>query len=179
MTEFIGGGNKARKLEFLFAEALRNDADAVVSIGGTGSNHCRAVATFSGMLGFQCHLVLRKDAYFTGELQGNMLLDNFFGAHTYLVSREQYQKEGSDSLVQQLAQRLETEKTCKKVYPIPVGGSNVVGVWGYIEAINELAQQLTPDQQLDVITFASGSGGTAAVINLSLLFFFLFLSLLC
>ena len=36
------GGNKIRKLEFLLADALQRDYDAVVTIGGEQSNHCRA-----------------------------------------------------------------------------------------------------------------------------------------
>jgi D-cysteine desulfhydrase len=38
------GGNKVRKLEFLLADALAKECDAVVTIGGEQSNHCRATA---------------------------------------------------------------------------------------------------------------------------------------
>lgn len=38
------GGNKVRKLEFLLADALSEGCDAVVTIGGEQSNHCRATA---------------------------------------------------------------------------------------------------------------------------------------
>lgn len=38
------GGNKVRKLEFLLADALAKGCDAVVTIGGEQSNHCRATA---------------------------------------------------------------------------------------------------------------------------------------
>jgi D-cysteine desulfhydrase len=34
-------GNKVRKLEFLLADALKKGCDAVVTIGGEQSNHCR------------------------------------------------------------------------------------------------------------------------------------------
>jgi D-cysteine desulfhydrase len=38
------GGNKVRKLEFLMADALAEGCDAIVTIGGEQSNHCRATA---------------------------------------------------------------------------------------------------------------------------------------
>ena len=40
------GGNKIRKLEFLLAEALEGDYNAVITIGGEQSNHCRATVRF-------------------------------------------------------------------------------------------------------------------------------------
>ena len=163
LTESVQAGNKSRKLEFLFAAALADKADAVVSIGGTGSNHCRAVAAFAGPLGLPCHLVLRRDKHFDGTtVQGNMLLDNVFGANIHIVSREQYQRDGSGALVQGLADRLVANGTFKKPSVIPVGGSNSIGVWGYIEAVREMEAQMDPDEKIDVVCFASGSGGTAA-----------------
>src|SRR5690554_3646606 len=35
------GGNKTRKLEFLVADALRQGADTLVTVGAVQSNHCR------------------------------------------------------------------------------------------------------------------------------------------
>mmetsp|Transcript_17632 Transcript_17632/g.44929 ORF Transcript_17632/g.44929 Transcript_17632/m.44929 type:complete len:209 (-) Transcript_17632:5916-6542(-) len=53
--------------------------------------------------------------------------------------------------------------TAESVYPIPVGGSSIVGVWGYIQACEEMITQF--DQmgwRPSDIVFATGSGGTAA-----------------
>src|SRR5688572_24616719 len=36
LSEGIAGGNKIRKLEFIFAEVLEGKHDCVISIGGTG-----------------------------------------------------------------------------------------------------------------------------------------------
>eukprot|EP01083_Nonionella_stella_P263942 895966_1 len=58
-----------------------------------------------------------------------------------------------------------SQKRNKKVYPIPVGGSNGLGTWGYIEGVNEIRNQLG-DQTLDHVVFACGSGGTATGITL-------------
>jgi 1-aminocyclopropane-1-carboxylate deaminase/D-cysteine desulfhydrase-like pyridoxal-dependent ACC family enzyme len=50
---------------------------------------------------------------------------------------------------------------------IPVGGSNALGTWGYLQAVEELRQQA---QQLglrfDDIAMATGSGATAAGLGL-------------
>ncbi|OQY99326.1 MAG: 1-aminocyclopropane-1-carboxylate deaminase, partial [Chloroflexi bacterium UTCFX4] len=44
LTGFALGGNKARKLEFLIADALTQNADIVVTGGGVQSNHIRMTA---------------------------------------------------------------------------------------------------------------------------------------
>lgn len=58
-TACVAGGNKLRKLEFLLAEALEQSADAVITIGGIQSNHCRATASAARQLGMQPHIILR------------------------------------------------------------------------------------------------------------------------
>src|SRR5215207_7536709 len=56
------GGNKVRKLEFLFAEALGEQCDHVVTLGGPQSNHVRQTAAAAAHLGVGCTLVLRGNA---------------------------------------------------------------------------------------------------------------------
>ena len=46
---------------------------------------------------------------------------------------------GSEALLQQLTDEL--RKQGKNPYPIPVGGSNSLGCWGYLEAVREIQQQ--------------------------------------
>jgi 1-aminocyclopropane-1-carboxylate deaminase/D-cysteine desulfhydrase-like pyridoxal-dependent ACC family enzyme len=53
-------GNKLRKLEFLFADALNQNAQHVLSAGGLQSNHCRTVAAVAARLGLKAHLFLRS-----------------------------------------------------------------------------------------------------------------------
>ena len=52
------GGNKARKLEHLCAEALAQGCDTLVTGGGPQSNHCRLTAAAANRLGLRCHLAL-------------------------------------------------------------------------------------------------------------------------
>src|SRR5881398_1452136 len=44
-------GNKVRKLEFLIADAQRNGANVLVTVGATQSNHARTTACAAAMLG--------------------------------------------------------------------------------------------------------------------------------
>src|SRR3989442_13885888 len=77
-TGLAFGGNKARKLEYLIADAVRSRADVVVTLGAPQSNHCRMTAAAARVAGMDCRLV------FAGHpielVQGNMWLDQCFGA---------------------------------------------------------------------------------------------------
>src|SRR5215211_224405 len=52
------GGNKARKLEWLLADARRRRKGTVLTGGALGTNHGLATATFAGRLGMRTILVL-------------------------------------------------------------------------------------------------------------------------
>lgn len=73
MTGLATGGNKARKLEFLLAEALENNADTVLTFGAVQSNHCRMTAAAACKLGLKSFLVLSGDK--PDGLTGNLLID--------------------------------------------------------------------------------------------------------
>ena len=45
------GGNKLRKLEYIIPDAIRSNADTLVSIGGVQSNHTRQVDPCLGQRG--------------------------------------------------------------------------------------------------------------------------------
>ncbi|XP_010461660.2 PREDICTED: bifunctional D-cysteine desulfhydrase/1-aminocyclopropane-1-carboxylate deaminase, mitochondrial [Camelina sativa] len=163
-------GNKVRKLEFLMAEAVEQHADTVITIGGIQSNHCRATATASNYLNLSSHLILRTSKLLADDdpgLVGNLLVERLVGANVHLISKEEYSSIGSEALTNSLKEKLEKEG--KKPYVIPVGGSNSLGTWGYIEAAREIEEQLKsrPDGlKFDDIVVACGSGGTIAGISL-------------
>jgi 1-aminocyclopropane-1-carboxylate deaminase len=54
------GGNKTRKLEYLIPDALAQNCDTLVSIGGYQSNHTRQVAAVAAKTGLKCKLVQEK-----------------------------------------------------------------------------------------------------------------------
>ena len=55
------GGNKTRKLEYLLADALAQEADRLITAGAPQSNHCRQTAAAAARLGLNCSLVLGGD----------------------------------------------------------------------------------------------------------------------
>ena len=54
-------GNKVRKLEYLMAEAVAEQATHVLTCGGEQSNHARATAMAATQLGMRSHLILRTE----------------------------------------------------------------------------------------------------------------------
>ncbi|XP_030454933.1 bifunctional D-cysteine desulfhydrase/1-aminocyclopropane-1-carboxylate deaminase, mitochondrial [Syzygium oleosum] len=163
-------GNKVRKLEFLLADAVGQGADCIITIGGIQSNHCRATAVAAKYLNLDCHLILRTSKVLVDKdpgLTGNLLVERLVGAHVQLISKEEYAKLGSVTLTELLKEKLLKEG--RKPYVIPVGGSNSLGTWGYIEAIREIEQQVhnaAGRVKFDDIVVACGSGGTIAGLSL-------------
>src|SRR5437016_13523546 len=66
------GGNKARKLEFLVADALEKGADTLITIGGAQSDHCRMTAAAARVFGLEARLVFSGAPI--AQVRGNMLL---------------------------------------------------------------------------------------------------------
>ena len=140
MTDWGMGGNKLRKLEYL------------LTYGGAQTNHGRLTAAVAARYGMKC-AILCPDQH-PDQVNGNILLDRIMGAEVYV------QDGGS---IKELSQKViaQYEAAGGKVYEIPVGGSNTVGLRGYFACAGELKTQL--DQlgwQPDYIVCAAGSLGT-------------------
>jgi len=144
------GGNKTRKLEYLAADALAQGCRMLITTGAVQSNHCRQVAAAAARLGLGCILVLAGED--PGSRQGNLLLDELSGAKLVFVPKEERDQRLQQAFTQ-------AEENGMQPYLIPYGGSNPVGVQGYIQAMQELQDQ---NLQPDWIVLASSSGGTQA-----------------
>lgn len=155
-------GNKVRKLEYLMADALAEDATHVITCGGEQSNHARATAFAAAQLGLKSILILRTDdPDQPPAATGNILLDRLVGADLQWISRAAWRDRAQ--LLAEAADRV--RRGGGRPYVIPEGGSNALGSWGYIRAMHELADDLhgiaTPDHPVTVV-YACGSGGTGA-----------------
>jgi D-cysteine desulfhydrase len=151
-------GNKVRKLEYLVADAQRKGADTLITCGGVQSNHARATAIAGAQNNMRSVLVLRGES--ETPYDGNVLLDKMVAAEIKLVTPEQYAQQ-IDEIMEEVAQELRDQGHLP--YVIPEGGSNPIGVWGYIRASVEIKGQLEKmDVKVDTITCAVGSGGTQA-----------------
>ena len=161
-TGFAGGGNKARKLEYLIAEALQGGADTLVTMGAIQSNHARQTAAAAARHGLGCLLLLADSVANRGEVyrtNGNWLLDQAFGAEIRLLAASE---DGAA-----VAEKTMAELTAqgRKPYFIPIGGSNALGSLGYRDAVLELAAQAKDEGcRIDHIVVPTGSGGTHAGI---------------
>jgi L-cysteate sulfo-lyase len=153
-TGLATGGNKARKLEFLLAEALAQKCNHVVSVGGPQSNHVRQTAAAAARVGLGCSLVLRGEP--PAQRLGNFLLDELLGAKVHFSG-----KRTVDEVADEIMTSLKTSGV--KPYFIPLGGSNGLGAVGYVAAMEETLDQLAAQNlAIDAMVFASSSAGTQA-----------------
>ena len=156
MTDLAFGGNKARKLEFLFADAKNKGADVVISTGAVQSNCACMVAAAARRLGMKPVLVLvgkEPDVY-----DGNLLLDKLLSAEIHFL--EDYGPHGED-FMNRLAD--EFRKKGHKPYVIPAGASIPSTVPGYALAMEELVNQFREiGETIDYVVCACGTGGTQA-----------------
>jgi D-cysteine desulfhydrase len=153
-TGLATGGNKTRKLEFTVAEALRQGADTLITLGGVQSNHVRQTAAAAAMHGLRCIVVLRGNA--PAQVTGNLLLDHLLGARV-VFSGDRTREQVADEIV------AEEKAAGRRPYFIPLGASDEFGAPGFVAAIEELEAQLRKSAlRVDRIVFASSSFGTQA-----------------
>lgn len=162
MTDLALGGNKARKLEYLLADALAAGATTLVTTGGPQSNHARMTAAAARMAGLGAALVLTHPGPPPTGVVGNLLLDRILGAQVHLVP----DVAGAES--SKLAEVVAAlEMRGERPYVVPLGGSNAIGALGYVEATRELVAQLDDvGARPTRLYHASGSRGTQAGLEL-------------
>lgn len=168
LTGLALGGNKARKLEFLIADALRQGANVVVTTGAVQSNHARMTAAAARAAGLDVVLILTAEGD-NPPVQGNLLLDRLFGATIhYIPPPADPLLATSDIEEAKVAEVLEDLRAKgQRPYFIPVGGSSGVGVLGYFTGTRELVEQLQAlDERPSRLYYASGSRGTQAGLTL-------------
>jgi D-cysteine desulfhydrase len=166
LTPLALGGNKARKLEYLAADAQAKGADVLVTAGAIQSNHVRQTAAVAAQLGLNCLALLEnpidsQSANYLGN--GNRLLLNLFGTEVEYVAN----LDNADQLLEAACQRLSAAG--RRPYLVPVGGSNALGALGYVRGGLELAEQIAASgKDFAAVVLASGSAGTHAGLALAL-----------
>ncbi len=152
------GGNKVRKLEFIFGEAIEQGYEEVVTLGAVGSHHVLATCIYARELG------LKPAAHHFPQPLTSHVLDNLRAlsttkpdltlvGHPVALPFHQFKR----NLMGWIEKRPRT-------FYIKGGGSSITGVLGYVNAGLELAAQIEegalpcPDE----IYVAAGTNGTLA-----------------
>ncbi len=165
LTGFAMGGNKARKLEFLVADALEKNCDMLVTGGGVQSNHIRTTAAAARKAGMDAVGVFFSSP--SGEVNGNFLLDQILGAELVYAEADKHETE---LVVQRVCEDLRAQG--RNPYLIPVGGSTKLGVISYMLAVGELLEQIRAQNlSLDAVVVTTGSCGTHAGILAGMKFY--------
>ena len=153
-----GGGNKARKLEYLCAAAIAAGADTLITCGTAQSNHARMTAAAGAQLGLRTVLVLVGEPQ--DEPGGNVACDLMLGAEVVWCTGARL--EDLPGAVAQVAAKLRGDGWVP--FTIPLGGSTPLGVCGAASCGHELRTQASG---VDTVVVATGSGGTHAGISVA------------
>ena len=152
LTAIGGGGNKARKLEYIAHKALESGADTLVTIGSIQSNHARMTAAVANRLDLDCHLVLIGNED-DGRVEGNRLLETILEVDTTFTTAA----DASDD-IDEVMETLKGEGA--EPYFIEGGGHTPSGALGYVECAAEIHQQCT--DSVDYVVTTTGTGTTHA-----------------
>jgi D-cysteine desulfhydrase family pyridoxal phosphate-dependent enzyme len=156
ITDLAFGGNKARKLEFVFGDAVEKGADVVVAAGVVQSNCVSMVASAARKLGMKPVLVLQGKE--PEEVDGNLLLDKLLSAEIRYADTLSWDVTGKLASVAD-----EFREKGYTPYIIPVGATTPLSLLGYAVAMEELVNQFDEiGESLDYVVCACGTGGTQA-----------------
>jgi D-cysteine desulfhydrase family pyridoxal phosphate-dependent enzyme len=164
-TGLAFGGNKARKLDFILADAVAKGSDTVITWAGVQSNWARMTAAGSRRLGMNPILVLqRREGQSVAPEDGNLLLDRILGADVRIVEPDG----DREATVAEIAAA--EREAGRNPYVVSVGGSRTgggmvlpLGSVAYANGFRELlGQARDAGLTLTHVVHASGSGSTQA-----------------
>lgn len=130
LTNLATGGNKLRKLEYFLKDALDQGATMLITEGGAQTNHGRLTAAVASKYGLKSAIITADE--YPGEISANLLLDGMLGCDVHFVK-------DMESGRQKVIDKYTAEG--EKVYYVPMGGSNELGILGYVECAMELDRQ--------------------------------------
>lgn len=150
-------GNKARKLEFLLADALAAGASEVRTIGAAGSNHVVATAVHARAIGLRC------SALHFHQPPTRHVCRNVAAAVSQDCRLRIFPLAAVPAALAAAAARDRLSRQRRR-YFIAGGGSSAVGMLGYVDAGLELAAQLDAARLHGVrrVYVAAGTCGTFA-----------------
>lgn len=156
LYQISGGGSKGRKLEVIFAKAIKEGHNAVVTTGSSQSNHIRSTALFAARLGWKSIMIVHDVE--PPIYHGNLKLTALTGAELRFVDKSDV-KGAMDAAMQDLF-----HQGLKPLY-IWGGGHCVEGAYSFYKAVEEVKTQLGSIEP-NFIVVASGTGTTQAGIEI-------------
>jgi L-cysteate sulfo-lyase len=157
-TGLAGGGNKARKLALIVADAIAGGADTLVTAGAVQSNHVRQTAAAAAITGLRAEVILaeeRSDPEYLSS--GNLLLDELLGAVVHVVPARSDLAMASEQLAADI------RAAGRRPYVVPIGGSNPLGALSYAHCAAEILDDGAGlGAAFQTVVLATGSGGTQA-----------------
>lgn len=159
LTGRVYGGNKVRKLEYIFPKARARHCRRIATFGAAGSNHALATALYATVAGYHCTCFLSHQAK-TPQIAAT--LNKHIENGTELVRYGGSYASRLSTLRQHLWKR--------HAWVIPMGGSSWLGTVGFVDAGLELASQVRASEVVmpDRLYVGSGTMGTAVGIALGL-----------
>ena len=157
-TSPIYGGNKIRKLEYIFQRAKERGAKCVATFGAVGSNHALATAIFAREFGLEC-------TCFLAHQKRTPNISKALNMHLELGT-ELVRYGGNVNRLELFRRYLHN----RKIWLIPLGGTCWLGAIGFVNAGLELAAQIE-SRELDApdrIYIANGTMGSVAGLALGL-----------
>ena len=157
-TSDLYGGNKVRKLEYIFRRAQDRGAKRVATFGAVGSNHALATAIHAKQLGFACTCFLAHQLR-TPRISQTLDLHLALGT-------ELFKWGGAVDRLELYRRTLQH----RNVWVIPLGGTCWLGAVGFVNAGLELAVQIA-EEKLDRpsrIYMANGTMGSVAGLAVGL-----------
>ena len=164
------GGNKARKLEFLFQEAIDLGADTIITASTVQCNHNLMALLMANLEGMKTELILENwaKADYDYQLDPNKHLYEFAGV-SKTISCGDPVAGPLHTMARALKMKADLERQGRKPYILARGGTCPQGNCGYILCAEELIEQSREmNFAFDCIVCPSGTGGTQAGLIIGL-----------
>lgn len=156
------GGNKLRKLEFLFQEAVESGADTIITGSTVQCNHNLMALLLSNMEGMKTELILEtwaKEDYEYTQDPNRHLYELGGVSKTVKSSGPVIGPLAAMDLALNLKENLEAEG--KRPYILARGGTCALGNCGYVLCAHEIIMQAREmNLEFDYLVCPSGTGGT-------------------
>jgi 1-aminocyclopropane-1-carboxylate deaminase/D-cysteine desulfhydrase-like pyridoxal-dependent ACC family enzyme len=159
LTGFAIGGNKNRKLDYLIGDAVRKNADALITT--KASSFSRNAAAAGKVFGFEVHVLLPGDQ--SEQNTHSQALFHQFEAILHYVSTNSL-----EAITTEYDKIIGDLRNCDKVvYELHPGGSDEIGSLGYINAFDQIVQY-SKNSGIHFNKIVHSTGSTATQVGLLL-----------